>query len=152
MRRPELARALFVLALGCASLVVPRAEARAGGLGSLYTDLVCRELAGVPGEFDFKTSFVGLADCDSLCLKAGLVCRRAVLDAAKCQVAFASDFIGFDSKLDCSGLTGSRLRDCKAGWLLDLQAWRSQISGQVNNALFGCAQAAGTCSSNCSAH
>jgi len=44
--RPELVRRALVVALVCASALVPLRVARAG-LGSLYTELVCREISDV---------------------------------------------------------------------------------------------------------
>jgi len=125
MRRPELVRRALVLALVCASALVPLRVARAG-LGSLYTELVCREISDVPKAFDFATSFVGLVNCDRLCLDAFLVCKRDVDEAASCQVAFANDWIAFDSRLDCNGKSGSVLSDCKAGWAADKSSGKTR--------------------------
>ena len=151
MRRPELVRRALVLALACASALVPLRVARAG-LGSLYTDLVCREIADVPKAFDFATSFVGLVNCERLCLDAFLVCKRDVDEAASCQVAFASDWIAFDSRLDCNGLSGSLLSDCKAGWAADKKYWQATIKGTQLSGRFSCGTKLSSCTANCSGH
>jgi hypothetical protein len=119
------------------------------GIGTLYTDLVCRDPASIPGEFDFETSFLGLASCEKLCLDAGNVCLRDVADAVTCQNAFASDWIASDSRVNCDGLSGSLLRDCKASWALDKAAWLQQIKGSRFNAIFGCVSAESKCAKTC---
>lgn len=140
---------VLVLSLACAGALVPQGGARAG-FGSLYTDLVCREITEIPGEFDFATSFVGLAKCERLCLDAAAVCKRAVRDAATCQLAFANDFVAFDSRLECAGLTGPLLRDCKAGWAFDKQVWRQFIRDQRSGALGLCLTEGLICANACS--
>ncbi len=149
--RPELARRVLVLALVCASVLVPRDGAHAG-MGSLYTDLVCPVIGDLPGEFDFATRFVGLVNCDRLCLDAGFVCRRAVDDAASCQLAFVNDWIASDSRIDCNGLTGSLLGDCKAGWAVDKKFWQASVKQSRFVGRFGCANLIGKCATSCSGH
>ena len=125
MSRPESLRRVCLLALACAGLFVS-GSARAG-MGALWDDVVCKDPSTIANGFDFETSFVGLPDCAKLCRDAANACRRHVDDATKCQSDFAKDFISFDTSVDCAGLTGSRLRDCKDGWSLDLQIWRADI-------------------------
>jgi len=149
MRRPELARAALAGTLALASALLPAAGSRAG-IGSLYTQMVCREMTDIPGEFDFETSFLGLKDCQKLCLDAALVCVRDVNDAASCQLAFASDWIASDSRLDCDGLSGSLLADCRAGWASDKQTWQSIIKSRRNSGRAGCGSLFANCNSHCS--
>jgi hypothetical protein len=87
-----------------------------------------------------------------LCLDATFVCLRAVTEATTCQLAFANDWIAFDSRLDCDGLSGTRLRDCKAGWALDRQTWRAFIKNQRLFAASSCLNAGSSCRGSCSGH
>jgi hypothetical protein len=149
--RPELARRVLLLALAGASLLVPVRAARAQ-LGTLYTDLVCRDPGEIPGEFHFATSFVGLVNCSRLCLDATLVCKRGVDEAAACQLAFANDWVASDSAVSCNGLTGPDLRDCRAGWASDKKVWRDSIKRSQIIARIGCANLLSTCLANCTGH
>jgi len=118
-------------------------------LGTAYKDLVCRDPSDVANTFDFSTAFVGVSDCLRLCLNAFRACERDVRDAAACQLAFASDWISFDSQVDCAGLSGADLANCKAGWALDLATWRATItqrgSGTRDAALAICNAKGGQC-------
>jgi hypothetical protein len=145
------ARSGLVLALAVAGLLAPRSAAPSG-VGTLFDTLPCPEILDVPARFDFQDSFVGLVDCLRLCADAGLVCKRAVQDAVACQTQVASDWIAADSRLDCDGLTGVRLRDCKAGWALDKRFWLAVIKSDANGALNGfggCAQQVNSCARLC---
>lgn len=145
--RPESLRRACALALACASLLAPGA-ARAG-MGALWNDLVCKDPAAIPSDFHFETTFVGLPECSKLCLDARIVCRRNVDDATSCNVSFANDWISFDQTVDCAGLAGSRLRDCKAGWALDLQSWRQAIKSSQFFGRNSCDNKTGTCLTRC---
>jgi hypothetical protein len=127
MRRRDSRQAALLLAAFAGVTLCLAGAARAQGIGSLYSDLTCPVISDVPGNFKFDTSFVGLPTCAQLCAAAGTACRRDVDDATSCNLAFADDFIAFDSRLDCDGLTGSRLSDCKAGWAADRFVWRSSV-------------------------
>jgi hypothetical protein len=146
MRRTDLALAA---ALALSSALFPAASARPG-VGALYNENVCRSLSDVPAAFDFETSFVGLASCAKLCNDAFHVCLRDVKDASSCQTALASDWIAFDSRLDCDGYTGALLRDCKAGWALDKTRWQQQIRGQTISANVTCFTSFQRCTNACS--
>ncbi|MFI5316800.1 MAG: hypothetical protein ACHQ6T_13960, partial [Myxococcota bacterium] len=147
--RPELSRAAVTCALALASALVPSPAARAG-MGSLFDTLVCRDPTNVAPQFAFDSSFIGLAACQKLCLDATTTCVRDVKDAESCELAFASDWIAFDSKLDCAGLTGSELGDCRGGWALDKQTWQTQIKNVSRGARAGCVGHFSSCIRNCS--
>lgn len=135
-------------ATDCAAKCDPTAPAVLG-IGTVYNDLVCRDPASIPAEFDFKTSFLGLASCQKRCADAGVVCLRDVSDAVSCQIGFASDWIAFDSRVNCDGLTGSLLRDCKASWALDKADWVQQIKSSRFGAVLACATQQSDCVKTC---
>jgi hypothetical protein len=114
-------------------------------LGTAYNELVCRDPQEVAQTFKFTTTFVGVSNCSKLCVQAFKVCERDVLDAASCQLAFANDFIAFDSAVDCAGLRGAALSDCKAGWAADRNTWRNSILAVRGNALSFCQQLGSIC-------
>ncbi|HTO70529.1 MAG TPA: hypothetical protein VMR31_11765 [Myxococcota bacterium] len=101
-------------------------------LGTAYSDLVCRDPVDVANTFDFATSFIGITNCQKVCIQAFDICVRDVKAAASCQVAQASDWIASDSAVDCAGLKGADLSTCKQGWNLDLAAWKSSIMNTGN--------------------
>lgn len=147
MSRPESLRKRLAVALACASFAL--SGAAHAGMGALWDDLVCENPATVPNGFAFETLFLGRPDCARQCRDVRTICLRYVLDAASCQSTFAKDFIGFDASVDCAGLTGSRLADCKAGWALDLQIWLEFIRGDSLNGRFRCEGLAATCQRRC---
>ena len=132
------------LALALAGALGFASPARAT-LGTAYNDLVCRDPLAVAQTFAFTTSFVAVTNCSKLCIQAFKVCQRDVLDAANCQLAFANDWIAFDSAVDCNGLRGGALSDCKAGWAADKSTWRNSILSVRGNALSFCQQATSIC-------
>lgn len=93
----------------------------------MFTEDPCPAVREVTAAFDFRESFVGLPKCEQLCRKAAASCAAAINASASCEMAFAADWTAFDSAVDCDGLTGGDLRDCKAGWAADLKLWRNQI-------------------------
>jgi hypothetical protein len=104
----------------------------------LWNELTCAEPTAAAQKFDFDKSFVGLPDCARLCADARTTCRRHVDAAASCQKEFAKEWIAVDQAVDCAGLTGSRLRDCKDGWALDLREWRTAIAQSQAIGRFTC--------------
>ncbi len=136
MSRPESLARAAALALVCAASLTA-APARAG-MGVLWNELVCTTPEAAAGKFDFDQSFVGLPDCQKLCSDARTVCRRHVDDAASCQRELAKEWIAVDQAVDCAGLRGSRLADCKDGWALDLAAWRSAILSSQSTGRITC--------------
>lgn len=135
--RPELCRLAPAFALLVAGTLFPATASRAG-LGSYFQAQACPTLAEVTAAYDFTEGFVGIAKCESLCKKASDSCRGAIKAATSCQLAFASDWVAFDKAVDCSGLTGSDLKDCKASWSADLKAWHAQIKAERNGGLATC--------------
>ena len=128
-----------------------RPPLRAPGSARFFSGDACPTRAEVSAAYDFRESFVGLAKCESLCRKAAASCKQAMKAAFSCQLAFASDWVAFDSAVECAGLKGPDLKDCKASASADLKAWRSQIKRErdlaglptcddflVNNSNTGC--------------
>jgi hypothetical protein len=125
MRR-ELIRFGVGLAFVACSALFPGTASRAG-LGTMFTQSPCPELIDVANAYDFRDSFVGNPQCETLCRQATASCKQAMKAAAACQFAFASDWTAFDSAVDCDSREGADKKDCKAGWSSDLKAWRAQI-------------------------
>ena len=128
MRR-ELIRLTAALAFLVAGALFPATASRAG-LGTFFTGDTCPTRDEVAAAYDFRASFVGLAKCESLCRKAAAACNRAMKSAFSCQLAFASDFVAFDSAVECGALEPADRKDCKASASADLKVWRSQIKGE----------------------
>ncbi len=124
--RPELIRFTAAFAFLIGGALFPATASRAG-LGSVFTGSTCPSLVDVSTAYDFVGSFVGLAKCESLCRKAAASCKRAMKAAASCQLAFASDWVAFDSAVECAGLEAPDRKDCKASASADLKIWRTQI-------------------------
>ncbi|HXX48433.1 MAG TPA: hypothetical protein VEN47_09410 [Myxococcota bacterium] len=143
MRRTELAVcAIFLLvALGLAALTRPAGAT----LGTTYDDLVCQDPNDVGNQFVFAHNLIGVPGCTKLCFQAVAICQRNVRDAAACQLAFAADWISLDSQVDCAGLTGAELSDCKAGWAADLKTWKLSILSERTTAINLCGQNNATC-------
>ena len=130
MRR-ELIRLTAALAFLVGGALFPATASRAG-LGTFFTGETCPTPGEVAAAYDFRQSFVGLAKCESLCRKAAASCKQAMKAAFSCQLAFASDWVAFDSAVECGGLKGPDLKDCKASASADLKAWRAQIKNERN--------------------
>jgi hypothetical protein len=143
-----MARRRALAGLVCALAFASTAHA---AFGTAYKELVCRDLGDVATTFNFTASFVGVPNCTSLCIAAFRVCLRDVKDASSCQTAFATDWIALDSAVDCAGLTGSDLSDCKAGWALDLSTWKLEIKSALNSAESLCTQNLNQCG-QCAGH
>ena len=126
MARASCVRAALALALAIGGALFPSTASRAG-LGTMFTQDPCPSFSDVSAAFDFRQSFVGLPKCEQLCRKATASCAAAIKAQASCEFAFAADWTAFDSAVDCDGLKGGDLKDCKAGWAADLKLWRSQI-------------------------
>ena len=127
--RPELIRLTAALVFLVGGTLFPATASRAG-LGTFFTGDTCPTRAEVTAAYDFRESFVGLAKCESLCRKAAASCKRAMKAAFSCQLAFASDFVAFDSAVECGGLESADRKDCKASASADLKVWRSQIKDE----------------------
>jgi hypothetical protein len=118
--------------------------------GTLFIQQPCGDMTTIAGQFTFETSFVGVTNCTTLCKNAVNVCQKAVRDAESCQLQFASDWIAFDSQVDCAGLTGGDLRDCKASWADDKKTWQISIKNGRASAAAACAQHLQVCNFRCS--
>jgi hypothetical protein len=124
--RRELIRFGVALVFAAGGALFPSTASRAG-LGTMFTQDPCPGLADVAAAYDFRESFVGLPQCESLCRQATASCKQAMKAASTCELAFASDWTAFDSAVDCDGLTGADKKDCRASWSSDLKLWRDQI-------------------------
>ena len=124
--RPERIRFAAAFALLVGGALFPATASRAG-LGSFFSGSTCPTLPEVAAAYEFRGSFVGLPKCESLCRKAAASCKRAMKAAASCQLAFASDWVAFDSAVECAGLEAPDRKDCKASASADLKLWRTQI-------------------------
>src|SRR5258705_668301 len=129
----ELIRLTAALAVLVGGALFPATASRAG-LGTLFSGDSCATRAEVSAAYHFQQSFVGLAKCESLCRQAAASCKQAMKAAFSCQLALASDFIAFDSAVECGGLEGADRKDCKASASADLKLWRSQIKSERDNA------------------
>jgi hypothetical protein len=132
--RPELIRFTAALAFLVGGTLFPASASRAG-LGAYFTGNTCTTLDEVAAAYDFRESFVGLAKCESLCKQAAASCTRSVKASYACQLAFASDWVAFDSAVECAGLKGADLKDCKSSAAAELKAWRKQIKENRDFAL-----------------
>jgi len=142
--RPERTFTAIVLLVGLvfAFAAIRPAEAT---LGTAYDGLVCQDPNDVANQFLFKDSFTAVANCGRLCFAALAVCQRNVKDAAACQLAQAADWISLDSQVDCAGLSGAELSDCKAGWATDLARWKKAILSERATAVNLCGSNNNTC-------
>lgn len=129
--RNERIRFIAAFAFLVGGALFPATASRAG-LGSLFTGDTCPTFSEVSAAYDFRASFVGLPKCESLCKQAASSCKRAMKAASSCQLAFASDFVSFDGAVECAGLKGQDLKDCKASASSDLKTWRAQIKSGLN--------------------
>jgi hypothetical protein len=118
--------------------------------GTLFIDQPCGDMTAIPGQYGFETSFVGVTNCSKLCTQAVVVCQRAIRDAESCQLAFASDWVSFDSQVDCADLTGGDLRDCKNSWSQDKKTWQASIKQGALRGLSSCGQHLSICQFRCS--
>jgi len=130
----------------------PNAPAPRGELGTAFSGLPCADPNDAAQTFDFSGTLIGVTNCTHLCVQAFNVCRRSALDAASCQLSLVNDWIGFDSQVDCAGLKGSELSDCRNGWSEDERSWRQAIINERAGVLGSggaCASTAQKCL-NCS--
>jgi hypothetical protein len=127
-------------------LLAPGARA---ATNSYFAHDVCGDMTAIKNQYGFEKSFVGNPSCSKLCSQAVSACQKAVRDAESCQLAFSSDWIAFDSKVDCDGLTGGDLRDCKAGWAADKKAWQSSIKQDRALNVFFCGNRITACQKAC---
>ncbi|HTO52635.1 MAG TPA: hypothetical protein VMR50_04540 [Myxococcota bacterium] len=142
-------RLRIAVLVGLALALFAAAASRAA-TGTLFIQQPCGDMTTIPGQYGFENSFVGVTNCTSLCKQAVVVCQRAIKDAESCQLAFASDWVAFDSQVECADLTGNDLRDCKNSWSQDKKTWQATIKGGALQAVAQCAQHLSFCTFRCS--
>jgi hypothetical protein len=114
-------------------------------------------LVGPSDPNDLNSPVVGyfsqLADCATLCKKAGVSCARFVKRAVACELRFADARASFKTRTDCEGLHGTALTSCVTDNKIEdahiIQ--RDAASGKLADALGGCAKRADDCTGLCNA-
>jgi hypothetical protein len=126
--RPDSLRTLCLAAFLAALCPTPAGAAT----NSVFLKSLCADMTTIPPMYQFQTDFVGVPNCQKLCSQAVAACQRAVKDAANCELAFASDWVTFDSAVTCTDDTGAPLKGadlsaCKASWADDKKAWQALV-------------------------
>jgi hypothetical protein len=135
--------------IGCLWLALGAAAGARAATNSFFAHDVCADMTEIRNQYGFENDFVGEPDCSKMCSQAVAACQKSVRDAESCQLAFSSDWIAFDSKVDCDGLTGGDLRDCKNGWAADKKTWQTSIKQDRALNVFFCGNKITACQKAC---